>query len=335
MTQESRRIRWYRSPVADDELRKLYRRSGWLAWGQTLGYLGLICLTAGLALYSFGRWPWYITVAIVFCHGTFFAFQINAVHELGHLTVFESRRLNQFFMLVFSFLGWINPFLFFASHQRHHHSTLHPPDDLEVVVPWDFTRRDFLQTAFVNYRGIWGMVRGSWRMCLGRFEGEWELKLFPAEEPARRKVPVAWARFVLAGHCVLVAFSLAMHWWLVPIVVTLAPNYGGWLFMSCNHTQHIGLPDEVEDFRLCCRTFVPNAFVRFLYWHMNFHIEHHMYVGVPCYRLGRLHRLIRNDLPVCPRGILATWREINSILVVQRRDPSYRFIPALPTSTDL
>ena len=144
-----------------------------------------------------------------------FAFQINAVHELGHGTVFRSRRLNHFFMLVFSFLGWINPFMFFASHQRHHHSTLHPPDDLEVVVPWDFTRADFLKTAFVNYRGIWGMIKNTWRIAAGQFEGEWELKLFPPDDPSRRRTPILWARCVLAGHAlILVEQPRDAHRWI-------------------------------------------------------------------------------------------------------------------------
>jgi len=333
VTQESPKsnsIRWYRSPVQPEELKSLYQRSNFLAACQTLGYLGLVCLTGGFAIYSSTHWPWYVTVAIVFTHGTFFAFQINGVHELGHLTVFTSRRVNEFFMLVLSFLGWMNPYMFFASHQRHHHATLHPPDDLEVTVPWDFTLKDFLKTGFVNIRGIIYVLKFNWRVAMGRFEGEWELKLFPPDDLEKRTPSVRWARCLLIGHGSLLVVSLATHWWMVPVVVSLASQYGSWLFMSCNHTQHIGLPDNVTDYRLCCRTFEPNPFVRFLYWHMNYHTEHHMYVGVPCYRLGKLHRLIQADLPPTPKGIPATWREINAILVKQRVDPEYRFLPRVP-----
>ena len=78
----------------------------------------------------------------------------------------------------------------------------------------------------------------------------------------------------------------------------------------CNNTQHIGLQDDVPDFRLCTRTVILNPFFRFLYWHMNYHIEHHMYAAVPCYRLGKLHATIKNDLPHCPRGLYEAWTEI-------------------------
>jgi fatty acid desaturase len=30
-----------------------------------------------------------------------------------------------------------------------------------------------------------------------------------------------------------------------------------------------------------------------------------MYAAVPCYRLGKLHKLIRHDLPPSPRGLPA------------------------------
>lgn len=43
--------------------------------------------------------------------------------------------------------------------------------------------------------------------------------------------------------------------------------------------QHAGLSDNVPDFRLCCRTMILNPFFRFLYWHMNYHTEHHMYAA--------------------------------------------------------
>ena len=66
---------------------------------------------------------------------------------------------------------------------------------------------------------------------------------------------------------------------------------------------------EVPDFRLSTRTFYindpkrsalnplswPFRLVRFWYWHMNFHIEHHMYAAVPCYNLEKLHNVRPNS----------------------------------------
>ena len=86
----------------------------------------------------------------------------------------------------------------------------------------------------------------------------------------------------------------------------------------------------MTDFRLCTRTVILSPFVRFLYWHMNYHIEHHMYAAVPCYNLGKLHQQISYDLPACPRGLVAAWKEIISTLRRQKSDPAYQRVPELP-----
>ena len=103
--------------------------------------------------------------------------------------------------------------------------------------------------------------------------------------------------------------------------------------MLCNNTQHAGLQDDVPDFRLCCRTFTLNRFAQFLYWDMNYHIEHHMYAAVPCYNLGRLHQLIKHDLAPCPHGLAATWKEIGDIQKMQKADPEYQHVMPLPAPT--
>ncbi|NQU12268.1 fatty acid desaturase [bacterium] len=130
-----RPVAWYRTPVDPQVLKGLHQRSDFRGALQTVGYLGTLVATGCLAFYSAGRWPWWVTVLLVFLHGTCFAFQINAVHELGHGTVFHTRWLNGLFERVFAFLGWINFLMFDTSHVRHHQYTLHPPDDLEVVLP--------------------------------------------------------------------------------------------------------------------------------------------------------------------------------------------------------
>ena len=84
--------------------------------------------------------------------------------------------------------------------------------------------------------------------------------------------------------------------------------------------------------RRCTRTIILSAPLRFLYWSMNYHIEHHMYAAVPCYNLRKLHEKIRHDLPPCPRGLIATWKQIIAIHRRQRADPSYPYLPDLPAS---
>ncbi len=142
---------------------------------------------------------------------------------------------------------------------------------------------------------------------------------------------VRWARIVLIGHAIIVAASVASGYWLVAVVTTAARFYGGWLQWLCNNTQHIGLQDNVPDFRLCCRTVRLNPILQFLYFHMNYHAEHHMYAAVPCYKLGRLRRTIASDMPTASPSLWAAWREIIWILRRQQAEPGYQHIFKLPS----
>ena len=145
-----------------------------------------------------------------------------------------------------------------------------------------------------------------------------------------RRIHIRWSRVLLLGHAAVIAVGILSGLWMLPIVVTAGRYYGTWLHFLCNATQHIGLSDNVEDFRLCCRTIEINPVVRFLYWQMNYHTEHHMYAAIPFYNLRALHKAVRHDLPPTIFGLPATWKHIASILKRQAKDPSYVFVPELP-----
>jgi fatty acid desaturase len=327
------RVSWHRSPVSREDLRRLNQRSDFKGFLQTGGYLGLLATTGSAAYFSVGRLPWPLVILLFYFHGTCWHFLINGFHELVHDSVFKTRWLNGFFLRIFSFLGWYNHHQFWASHMEHHKYTLHPPDDLEVVLPEKHTLSGFLKIAFINPRGVYWNLKTQIRWARGKVEGKWETSLFPESDPAKRRLLFNWARIVLLGHGTILVVSLIMHWWMLPVVITLAPFYGGGLHFLCNASQHVGLQDNVPDFRLCCRTITLNPFLRFLYWHMNFHTEHHMYAAVPCYNLGKLHALIKSDLPQCPRGLYATWKQIAGFLERQKINPAYQFVPALPAKS--
>ncbi|MCX6134846.1 MAG: fatty acid desaturase [Ignavibacteriales bacterium] len=324
------RVRWYRTPLDTQTLASLNTKSNFKGLLQTLRYLGLLTLTGSAALYAASAWPWWTVVLLFFLHGTVASFAINAVHELVHGCVFETQWLNGLFVRIFSLISWVNFEQFYSSHMRHHQFTLHPPDDLEVVLPIRLTVKHFFQTGFVNVKGSFETLKTTLRHSRGRFVGQWETALFPADQPDRGRPVIRWARIHLAVHGIVLVISFYYGWWLLPVLTTLAPFYGSWLFFLCNNTQHIGLQDNVPDFRLCCRTFTLNPVVQFLYWHMNYHIEHHMYAAVPCYNLAKLRRTILHDMPPAPRGIVATWREIAAIQRKQVEDPGYQHVAPLP-----
>jgi fatty acid desaturase len=329
MAATGKAIKWYRSPVSKADMAMLNQKSDFKAWVQTLGFLAVLATTATASLWSAYHLPWYATVAILFVHGTCWHFLVNGFHELIHESVFKTRFLNTWFLNVYSFLGLHNPVWFWASHTEHHKYTLNPPDDMEVVLPQTYTLGGFLKSGFVDVMGPYWFVKGNLGTLAGKLDGEWTKKLF-AEHPEKQRELRRWALILLAGHAGIAAVCCWFHLWMVPVVITGAAWYGGAIHFLANGAQHVGLRDQVNDFRLNTRTIYLNPVLSFLYWNMNYHTEHHMYAAVPCYNLPKLHRLIKDDLPAVPNGLIATWKQIIEIHRRQAVDPSYQFSPELP-----
>jgi fatty acid desaturase len=72
-----------------------------------------------------------------------------------------------------------------------------------------------------------------------------------------------------------------------------------------------------------------NPVLEFLYWHMNWHIEHHMYAAVPCYNLRKLNKLVADDMPE-PRTLVGAWKEMRKIWRKQEQVKGYQFETKVP-----
>ena len=67
---------------------------------------------------------------------------------------------------------------------------------------------------------------------------------------------------------------------------------------------------------------------------MNWHIEHHMYAGVPCYNLKKLYHEIADDMPQ-PRTIREAWHEMRETWQRQKTEPDYQFDTPLPPTANV
>jgi NAD(P)H-flavin reductase/nitrite reductase/ring-hydroxylating ferredoxin subunit len=112
--------------------------------------------------------------------------------------------------------------------------------------------------------------------------------------------------------------------------IGLPTLYGSWLMPIYGLTQHAGLAEDVLDHRLNCRTIYMNRVNRYLYWNMNYHIEHHMFPLVPYHALPRLHEAVKADMPKPYAGIIEAFKEIIPAIHKQIRDPSWFVRRELP-----
>ncbi len=329
------RIDWYRTPVDKTEFKALTKKSDLLGLLQAGGHLALIAGAMAFAVWLQLNAIWWALPFAAILYGFFANFSHAASHELSHNTVFKTKGLNQFFALIFDILRLANTPAFWASHREHHRYTLHFPDDMEAIQPQDFKWKDLLRTSIVNLNPnrTFSNLRNVWKTSTGQDRTEWALHLIPEEKTKDWAEVQRTARLTLVVHALVWIVCLSAGLWIVPVLFTGFGQFGSIGMGLCGVTQHIGLKEKGDDFRTCCRTVIMNPFIQYLYWHMNYHIEHHMYPAVPCYRLGKLHRLIQHDLPPTPQGFIEAYREINAILAKQAEDPSYRYVPPVPNPT--
>ena len=66
-----------------------------------------------------------------------------------------------------------------------------------------------------------------------------------------------------------------------------------------------------------------NPVLRFLYWNMNYHIEHHMFPMVPYHALPKLHEELKPWMPKPYASCFAAYREIIPAILRQVRDPGW------------
>ena len=95
----------------------------------------------------------------------------------------------------------------------------------------------------------------------------------------------------------------------------------------------MGLKEDSKDHRLSTRSVRLNPIFSFIYWKMEYHIEHHMFPMVPSYNLPKLHEEIKNQLPK-PQSLLEAYKEIIPAVIKKSKDPNYFIKRILPDSAN-
>lgn len=346
------RVTWYRSPIEHKKLRDLSKRSDLQGWFQAGGHLALFILTGSFVYLFWSQQMWLGFFITLFAHGTVTSFFVGiAPHELGHGTVFHTKQLNKIFMYLFSLLGWWDPIDYASSHTYHHRYTLHPEGDRENLLPLEpslrstfmlqlftvnlFTQRGrvfgkggLLSTIFVTVLGAFGLV-GSMDIPIN----EW-IQALHTDQPEEHRKSIWWSRILLLFHGSVLIVAIITGLWVLPLIFSIAPFIANWLSYFVGLPQHCGLIENTSDFRKSVRSMKLNPLFEFLYWRMNWHTEHHMYAGVPCYNLKKLYDEIAHDMPE-PRSLIGAWQEMRDIWQKQKNDPNYVFDTPLPATANV
>lgn len=344
------KVRWLRPKIDRAKLQELSKRSDLQGWLQAGGHLGLWLFTGILVFTFWSQQNWLAFLVALFCHGTVASFFVGiAPHELGHGTVFKTKILNKLFLYIYSALAWWDPFDYAASHTYHHRYTLHPEGDRENLLPLSplvgrffllqlltinlmtqagrtFGKGGLLSTIYLTYLNAQGRV-GSMEIP----SQEWQQALHE-DQPELHKSGIWWARFLLLFHGIVILASLLSGYWVFAFIISFSPFIANWGVYALGMTQHCGLKENDNDFRKCVRSVKTNPLFEFLYWRMNWHTEHHMFAGVPCYNLKPLYHEIALQMPE-PRTLVGAWQEMRETWFRQEKDPDYYFDTPVPSIT--
>ncbi len=347
---QSLRPRWYRCEIERERLRELSQRSDARGWVQAGGHLALFVATGAASAYFWAQESWIAFLAALWLHGTVASFFSGvAPHELGHGSVFRTAWLNRLFLYLFSLISWWDPFDYAASHTYHHRYTTYPAADRENLLPIEpslrpslllqlFTVRVFAKPGRTFGKGglVW-TVYLTVRSALGIKSGhtdipsqEW-LQAVHADQPREFRHSVTWSRLLLLFHGGVLVASIVTGLWVLPLLVTIPSFIASWGTYFTGLPQHCGLREDVPDFRKNTRSMSLHPVLEFLYWHMNWHTEHHMYANVPCYNLNALAREIAADMPE-PRTLRGAWREMRETWRRQQEDPGYQYDTPVPAA---
>ncbi len=316
---------WYHAEVPRKRMKELMRRSDGPALRDTAIWLGLLVVCGFGGAWFWGSWacvPFFVVYGVLYGSAT-----DSRWHESGHGTAFATSWLNDVLYQVASFMNLKEPTFWRWSHARHHTDTIIVGRDREIAAmrPPDVAR---LVANLVGLRDAWDTAISVGRHAAGRVTAE-EATFIPDSERFR---VYREARAWIAVYVAVIAVAVVSGSFLPLMLVGLPSLYGRWLATLFGVSQHAGLAENVLDHRLNARTIYMNPVFRFLYWNMNYHVEHHMFPMVPYHRLPALHAEVAADLPTPYPSLLAAYREIIPTLLRQMHDPSYFVARELPAS---
>jgi fatty acid desaturase len=212
------------------------------------------------------------------------------MHDGAHGVLMRTRALNEWVS------QWLCAYPVFADtipyrqyHLKHHRSTQQPDDpDLVLSAPFPITRASFSRKMLRDITGQTGFKqrRAQLRAALGK-TGE---PLAVRFGTLRRRLggPLIANAILLALLTIFGKPHYYLMFWILPLL-----TWQQVITRIRNIAEHAVVPDN-DDVMRNARTTYASWIERALvapYW-VNFHVDHHMLMYVPCFNLPKLHALL-------------------------------------------
>jgi len=314
---------WYQCPVPRETMRKLLERRDGPAIRDTILWFALILGSGFVTYLLWGTW-WVIFPYMLY--SVFYASTSDSRwHESGHGTAFKTDWMNNVLYEIASFMVMRESVVWRWSHTRHHSDTIIVGRDPEIAVP----RPPDVKAIVLSFFNLGNYPKYFRQIVLHSFDRmSAEEKTFIPEMEFRKLCRNARVYAVI--YLAVIGLAIYTRSFFSLFMVGFTNFFGTWLLVVYGLTQHAGLAENVLDHRLNCRTVYMNPIHRYLYWNMNYHVEHHMFPLVPYHRQHELHTAVKDDCPTPYSSLFAAWCEILPAVLRQVKDPVYHVKRKLP-----
>jgi fatty acid desaturase len=316
---------WYTCQIPRQRLKELMKRKDGPAIRDTIIWFGSLIAMGIVAYSAWGTW-WAIPAFLIY--GILYATPGDSRwHECGHGTAFKTPWMNEVIYQISSFMVLRSATPWRWSHTRHHTDTIIVGRDPEIITE----RPPIWKILFMQLLHLYGGPVEIKRFILHFFGklDKHEQEYIPASEQGK----AFWEARIYVFIMLLIIAACIYYQSVLPAMFIFLPSFYGNVFVVLHGiTQHLGLYEDVLDHRLNTRTVYMNPINRFLYWNMNYHIEHHMFPMVPYHALAKLHEEMKNDCPAASPSLSAALKEVIHALRQQKNNPAYVVEKPLPAT---
>jgi len=212
------------------------------------------------------------------------------MHDGAHGILCKSPKLNMFvsqWLCAYPMMAETNAYRRY--HLKHHAATQQPDDpDLILSAPFPITKKSFRRKMVRDLTGQTGYQQRRAQIMNALGDPSWPLSKRLGNFARKLGRPLICQAVLFA------VLALAGYWWLYPALWVLP--FLTWhmaITRVRNIAEHAVIPDNNDPFRNA-RTTVTNALERAFvapYW-VNYHVEHHLLMWVPCYNLPTARRFL-------------------------------------------
>ncbi len=320
---------WYKPQIDKKTLKELSKRSDLAGWRHIIIYIVSMVFLGLLCTYYWGTW---LFILFYFAYCTLWGGADAIWHECGHRTAFKTRKLNNFFYYIASFLNNFEPIRWRWSHSLHHSYTA-------SVDPHDFEVEESIFSKYSLFTFLIRFIPGYYFLILHKslhleiIKHALGIKTKVMREciPLEKKQLCIISSRIFVALWILIIFSSYWVGSFLPIFLFLIPKFFISLNVLWGLTQHMGLKEDTKDHRESTRSVRLNPVFSFIYWKMEYHIEHHMFPMVPSYNLPKLHEVIKDQLPK-PQTLFEAYKEIIPAIIKKAKDPSYYIPVKIPSN---